>query len=274
VIAWPTSSRSSMATAASPARPALQSREGLPILTAPHVVEALAPFFANIRGRPAWRTVQPRPEGRIREAGFAAEKAEGDHRRAYRRGRVQGPISHLRLPRRGEENPFGVRSRLLRERLGDVWAVDGRSSGCLRRRQGRRSHAGTHRHSAGGRLRGRHRPPASPLRKGQAILVGDQDQELRRRRVRGRPDRGRQGQLCRLRQAGDLLAADADRSAGPTKDNTFEAGIKGKRDQWLADLLHADHKIVTIRYFGYTKGGTGKPRMGVAIKWHGDRRVL
>ncbi len=66
----------------------------------------------------------------------------------------------------------------------------------------------------------------------------------------------------------------ADRSMGETKDNTFEAGIKGKRDQWLAELLTASHKIVTIRYFGYTMGGEGKPRFGVATHWHGDERVL
>lgn len=66
----------------------------------------------------------------------------------------------------------------------------------------------------------------------------------------------------------------ADQSEGPTKDNTFKASIKGKRDQWLADLLHAGHKLVTIRFFGYTHGGTGVPRMGVATKWHGDERVL
>lgn len=67
-------------------------------------------------------------------------------------------------------------------------------------------------------------------------------------------------------------APGADRSEGPTKKNTFGAGIKGKRDEKLAALLHEDHKVVTIRYFGMTNGGV--PRMGVAIKWHGDARTL
>jgi len=64
----------------------------------------------------------------------------------------------------------------------------------------------------------------------------------------------------------------ADRTGGPTKENTFKAGIKGKRDEKLAALLHEDHKVVTIRYFGLTNSGV--PRMGVAIKWHGDARTL
>lgn len=64
----------------------------------------------------------------------------------------------------------------------------------------------------------------------------------------------------------------ADRSEGPNKDNTFGAGIKGKRDASLELLLYADHKVVTLRYFGLTKYGV--PRMGVAIKWHGEKRTL
>lgn len=66
---------------------------------------------------------------------------------------------------------------------------------------------------------------------------------------------------------------DADRSPGPNKDNTFGAGIKGKRDAKLAALLHdKTQKVVTIRHFGWTKDGV--PRQGVAIKWHGEARVL
>lgn len=67
-------------------------------------------------------------------------------------------------------------------------------------------------------------------------------------------------------------APGADRSQGPTKDNTFKAGIKGKKGPWLAALLTAGHKVVTIRYFGLTNGGV--PRMGVATKWHGEARTL
>jgi hypothetical protein len=42
----------------------------------------------------------------------------------------------------------------------------------------------------------------------------------------------------------------------------FKAGIKGERDQWLADLLTAGHKIATVEFFSYTKGGSGVPAPG------------
>lgn len=55
---------------------------------------------------------------------------------------------------------------------------------------------------------------------------------------------------------------------------TFKASIKGKRDQYLADLLTADHKVATVEFFSYTKAGSGVPRQGVVTKWHGEARVL
>jgi DNA ligase-1 len=67
-------------------------------------------------------------------------------------------------------------------------------------------------------------------------------------------------------------APDADRTEEPNDDNTFKSGIKGKRDAKLAALLTAGHKVVTIRYFRLTNRGV--PRMGVAIKWHGEARTL
>lgn len=56
---------------------------------------------------------------------------------------------------------------------------------------------------------------------------------------------------------------------------TFGAGIKGGQSKFNAELLGEAgqcQKIVTIRHFGWTKDG--KPRMGVAIKWHGEARTL
>lgn len=50
---------------------------------------------------------------------------------------------------------------------------------------------------------------------------------------------------------------------------TFEASIKGERGPKLAALLTETHKEVTIRFFGYTRGGTGVPRMGTTQVWHG-----
>lgn len=54
----------------------------------------------------------------------------------------------------------------------------------------------------------------------------------------------------------------------------FKASIKGKRDQYLADLLTAGHKVATVEFFSYTHAGSGVPRQGVVTKWHGEARVL
>ena len=51
----------------------------------------------------------------------------------------------------------------------------------------------------------------------------------------------------------------------------FGAGIKGTRPR-LRELLHEDHKIVTVRYFGFT--AERKPRFGVVTKFHGNEREL
>ena len=58
----------------------------------------------------------------------------------------------------------------------------------------------------------------------------------------------------------------ADRSAGPTKDNTFSAGIKGTEAQNLA-LLDREIGQGTVEFKGWT--AYGKPRCGVVIDWHG-----
>jgi len=52
---------------------------------------------------------------------------------------------------------------------------------------------------------------------------------------------------------------------------SFGAGIRGKKP-FLKSLLSEDHKVVTIRHFGFT--GDGIPRMGVATNWHGSERTL
>jgi DNA ligase-1 len=67
---------------------------------------------------------------------------------------------------------------------------------------------------------------------------------------------------------------NADRSEGPTKANTFGAGIKGGINPAMKIDVFRERgdKIVTIRHFGWTNDG--KPRMGVSTKWHGDRRTL
>lgn len=69
---------------------------------------------------------------------------------------------------------------------------------------------------------------------------------------------------------------DADRSAGPTKENTFEAGIEGGMipELEIATILAKGYVIVGLEFFGYTKGGTGVPRQGVAKRWYTEARTL
>jgi DNA ligase-1 len=254
----------------------LQSREGLPILTAPHVVEALAPFFAQypeavLHGELYNHALKDEFE----KLGSLLKKQKGitDEHIAEVASKVQYHIYDF--PGAGEENPFGVRSRLLRERLADVWAVDGPIQWVPTTPVKDVDHmleltatALEDGYEGGiGRL---HLPYEKAKRSWSVIKIKSfDDAEFEVVRI----EEGK-GNYAGYAKRVICWLPDTDRSPGPTKDNTFEAGIKGKRDQWLADLRYADHKIVTIRYFGYTQGGTGKPRMGVAIKWHGDRRVL
>jgi len=66
---------------------------------------------------------------------------------------------------------------------------------------------------------------------------------------------------------------DADRTGGPTKSNTFEAGIRGTYERGV-ELLAEDHKVVTVRHFGWTDTAIPKPRFGVVTKFHGAARTL
>jgi ATP-dependent DNA ligase len=52
---------------------------------------------------------------------------------------------------------------------------------------------------------------------------------------------------------------------------TFGAGIKGDKKR-AAELLHEDHKMVTVRFFALTPDGI--PRFPVATKFHGPERTL
>jgi len=65
----------------------------------------------------------------------------------------------------------------------------------------------------------------------------------------------------------------ADRSAGPSKYNTFEAGIRGTRARGQ-ELLGENHKVVSVRFFGYTSSEIPKPRFGVVTKFWGEGRDL
>lgn len=67
----------------------------------------------------------------------------------------------------------------------------------------------------------------------------------------------------------------ADRTGGPTKFNTFEAGLRGTKPANIKLFAERDqHKIVTIRHFGWTDTEIPKPRFGVATKFWGPARDL
>jgi DNA ligase-1 len=66
---------------------------------------------------------------------------------------------------------------------------------------------------------------------------------------------------------------NVDKSSGPNIGNTFESGIKGTRERGIK-LLNEEHKVVSIKYFGYTPSIVPKPRFGVATKFWGKERTL
>lgn len=58
-------------------------------------------------------------------------------------------------------------------------------------------------------------------------------------------------------------------------DNTFEAGLRGTYGANAKLLTERDqHKVVSIRFFGWTPSDTPKPRFGVATKFHGAARTI
>lgn len=57
--------------------------------------------------------------------------------------------------------------------------------------------------------------------------------------------------------------------------NTFEAGLRGKYAANAKLFAERDqHKVVTIRFFGWTPSAIPKPRFGVATKFHGAARTI
>lgn len=57
--------------------------------------------------------------------------------------------------------------------------------------------------------------------------------------------------------------------------NTFEAGLRGEKPDNIKLLAERDqHKVVTIRFFGWTPSAIPKPRFGVATHFHGAARTM
>lgn len=254
----------------------LQSREGLPIITAPHIVEALAPFFAAhpdavLHGELYNHDLKDEFE----KLGSLLKKQKGitDEDRAEVAAKVQYHLYDY--PGAPAGCGFGARSDHLRvdlEALG-LWRHPlVRVETTIVRDQGHLAELTQAAIDDGyeggiGRL---NLPYEKAKRSWSVIKIKFRmDAEFEVALI----EEGK-GNYAGYAKAVRCWVPGADRSEGPTKKNTFGAGIKGDRDEWLAGLLTAGHKIVTIEFFSYTKGGSGVPRQGVATKWHGDRRVL
>lgn len=79
-------------------------------------------------------------------------------------------------------------------------------------------------------------------------------------------------ELIRIEEGNGNWAGVAKRAVCRLPDGReFGAGIKGTRER-AAELLHEDHKVVTIQYFALTPDGI--PRFPVATKFHGAKRTL
>lgn len=245
----------------------LQSREGLPILTAPHIIEALAPFFAVFPDAILHGELYSHDlKDEFEKLGSLLKRQKNITPEHI--AEVVAKVQYHIYDYPGlAERPFGERTERL---FVDLEAMGLWDSGVLQYVETyeiaseealleQTSEALLLGYEGGiGRL---HLPYEKAKRSWSLIKIKTFDDD--------------EFEVVRIEEGKGNYAGYAKRVVCRMKDGReFEAGIKGRRDQWLADLLTADHKIVTIRYFGYTQGGAGVPRMGVAIKWHGDERVL
>lgn len=246
----------------------LQSREGLPILTAPHIMEALKPFFerypdAVLHGELYNHELKTEFE----KLGSLLKKQKGITQEHIDEVVAKVQYHVYDYPGAGEDKPFGERSYALYNDLADlgIWLNDVvqyvvttkvRDEEHLLELTAEALELG---YEGGiGRL---HLPYEKAKRSWSVIKIKTFDDA--------------EFEVVRIESGKGNYAGYAKRVICRMPDGReFEAGIKGKRDDWLADLLHADHKITTIKYFGITQGGAGVPRMGVATKWHGEERVL
>lgn len=245
----------------------LQSREGLPILTAPHIIQALAPFFARYPDAVLHGELYNHDlKDDFEKIGSLLKKQKGitDEHIAEVVAKVQYHIYDF--PGAGEHEGFGYRSYELYTTFADMglWA---HPIECVKTTKVENeehlleltAQAVEDGYEGGiGRL---HLPYEKAKRSWSVIKIKTFDDA--------------EFAVLRIEEGKGNYAGFAKRVVCAMEDGReFEAGIKGKKDQWLRDLLHADHKIVTIKYFGMTQGGAGVPRMGVATKWHGEERVL
>ncbi|UTC28986.1 DNA ligase [Brevundimonas phage vB_BpoS-Marchewka] len=256
----------------------MQSREGLPILTAPHVVAALESFYAMFPGRPLHGELYNHDLKEEFEALGSLLKKQKDITQDHIDEVVAKVQFHVYdYPGAGEHLPFGERIAALKRDLiaagvdldsGVIQIVETtevQDEAHLETLCGLALEAG---YEGGiGRL---HLIYEKAKRSWSVIKIKIfDDAEFEVVMVLEG-----EGNYAGYAKAVVCWLPGADQEEGPTKDNTFKAGIKGQKNQRLKDLLTEENRIVTIRYFGYTYGGTGKPRFAVATKWHGLERVL
>lgn len=256
----------------------LQSREGLPILTADHIVRALQPFYDMFPGRPLHGELYNHDlRDEFEELNSLLKKQVGitDAHRAEVEAKVQYHLYDY--PGAGEHLPFGERFAALERdlRLAGVDLDTGVIQIVVTTPVRDEAHlleltdqAIDDEYEGGiGRI---DLPYEKAKRSWSVIKIKffDDDEFDFIRAESG------DGNYSGFAKRAVCWMPGADRSLGETKDNIFEAGIRGKKNQALRDRLNEPPGVVTVRYFGFTKGGKGKPRFGVVTKWHGEKRVL
>jgi hypothetical protein len=256
----------------------LQSREGLPILTAPHIQRALQPFFDMFPGAPLHGELYNHDyKDEFEKLGSLLKKQKDITAEHIAEVEAKVQFHIYDYPGAGEHLPFGERFAALERdlRLAGVDLDSGviqivrtvkvRDAEHLLELTGGAVEDG---YEGGiGRL---HIPYEKAKRSWGVIKIKDfDDDEFDFIRA----EEG-EGNYAGYAKRAIFWMKGADRSEGETKHNTFEAGIRGKKNQDLKDRLNEPPGVCTVRYFGFTKGGTGKPRFGVVTKWHGEKRVL
>lgn len=254
----------------------LQSREGLPILTAPHVEAALKPFFDQhpdsiLHGELYNHDLKDEFE----KLGSLLKKQKGITQEHI--DEVAAKIQFHIYDYPGVEHlPFGDRSTLLYINLAflGIWGdtiryVDTTPVHDEEHLLELTAQALEDGYEGGiGRL---YLPYEKAKRSWSVIKIKTfEDDEF----FLVRTEEGK-GNYAGYAKRAIFWRKGADRTQEPTKDNTFEAGIKGKKNQRLKDLLTETHLEATVTYFGYTQNGAGVPRMGVAKVFHGpEGRML
>lgn len=256
----------------------LQSREGEPIVSVPHVMEALQPYFERfpdgvLHGELYHHDLKDnfqKLQSILRKQKDITEEQYAFARQMAQFHVYDYPAPHVR------EKPFSERSIQLEIDLAEAvdlsdgviqfaetWMV--RDEDHLRELTGNSLELG---YEGGiGRL---DLGEYVQKRSWQVLKIKEfEDAEFEVAKI----EEGK-GNYTGYAKKARFWLPDADRSEGPNDKNTFGAGIKGGLSQFNKDLLAnpESQKVATVRYFGVSNDGV--PRFPVVHVWHGEERTL